>query len=58
MINSAMNMIVAPTVAAVLINMVPLWSILLVDVTTAIIGVGFVAMIKVPKKRTPSAAAG
>lgn len=56
-INSA-NMIVAPTVAAVLINMVPLWSILLVDVTTAIIGVGFVAMIRVPKKRTPSAAAG
>lgn len=56
-INSA-NMIVAPAVAAVLINMVPLWSILLVDVTTAIIGVGFVAMIKVPEKRTPSAAAG
>lgn len=51
-------MIVAPAVAAVLINMVPLWSILLVDVTTAIIGVGFVAMIKVPEKRTPSAAAG
>ena len=38
-INSA-NMIVAPAVAAVLINMVPLWSILLIDVTTAVIGVG------------------
>ena len=47
-INSA-NMIVAPAVAAVLINTV-LWSILLVDVTTAIIGVGFVALIKAPKK--------
>ena len=48
-INSA-NTIVAPAVAAVLINTVPLWSILLVDVTTAIIGVGFVALIKAPKK--------
>ena len=47
-INSA-NMIVAPAVAAVLINVVPLWSILLIDVTTAIIGVGFVAMIKAPR---------
>lgn len=49
-INSA-NMIVAPAVAAVLINMVPLWSILLIDVTTAVIGVVFVALIKVPKRR-------
>ncbi|KFI56740.1 MFS transporter [Bifidobacterium callitrichos] len=49
-INSA-NMIVAPAIAAVLINMVPLWSILLVDVTTAVIGVGFVALIRVPAKR-------
>lgn len=48
-INSA-NMIVAPALAAVLINMVPLWSILLVDVATAIIGVGFVALIRVPAK--------
>ena len=48
-INSA-NMIVAPAVAAVLINVVPLWSILLVDVTTAVIGVGFVAMITVPRR--------
>ena len=49
-INSA-NMIVAPAVAAVLINVAPLWSILLIDVTTAVIGVGFVALIKVPKRR-------
>lgn len=37
MINSA-NMLVAPAVAAVLINVMPLWSILLIDVTTAVIG--------------------
>lgn len=49
---NSVNMIVAPAVAAVLINTVPLWSILLVDVTTAIIGVGFVALIKAPKKST------
>lgn len=49
MINSA-NMIVAPAVAAVLINVMPLWSILLIDVTTAVIGVGFVALIRVPEK--------
>ncbi|MBT1176014.1 MFS transporter [Bifidobacterium callimiconis] len=48
-INSA-NLIVAPAAAAVLINIVPLWSILLVDVTTAVIGVGFVALIRVPKR--------
>ena len=53
-INSA-NLIVAPAIAAVLINVVPLWSILLVDVTTAIIGVGFVAMIRVPAKRPAGA---
>ena len=47
---NSVNMIVAPAIAAVLINMVPLWSILLVDVTTAVIGVGFVAMIRAPRK--------
>lgn len=47
-INSA-NLIVAPAVAAVLINLVPLWSILLVDVTTAFVGVAFVAMIRTPR---------
>ena len=55
-INSA-NMIVAPALAAVIINMVPLWSILLVDVATAIIGVGFVALIRVPAKRSTGAIA-
>ncbi|WP_240541838.1 MFS transporter [Bifidobacterium simiarum] len=50
-INSA-NLIVAPATAAVLINIVPLWSILLIDVTTAVIGVGFVALIHVPKNTT------
>ncbi|KAB8295669.1 MFS transporter [Bifidobacterium avesanii] len=54
-INSA-NMIAAPAVAAVLINVVPLWSILLVDVTTAVIGVGFVALIKPPRKAVTTAA--
>lgn len=49
MINSA-NMLVAPAVAAVLINVMPLWSILLIDVTTAVIGVGFVALIRVPAR--------
>ena len=44
------NRIAAPAIAAVLVNTVPLWSILLVDVTTAVIGVGFVAMIRVPRK--------
>ncbi|WP_243390291.1 MFS transporter [Bifidobacterium margollesii] len=48
-INSA-NMIVAPAIAAVLVNLIPLWAILLVDVTTAVIGVGFVALIRVPEK--------
>ncbi|KFI97551.1 MFS transporter [Bifidobacterium stellenboschense] len=50
MINSA-NMLVAPAIAAVLINVMPLWSILLIDVTTAVIGVGFVALIRVPERR-------
>ena len=53
-INSA-NMIVAPAIAAVLINVMPLWSILLVDVTTAVVGVGFIAMIRVPAKRPADA---
>ena len=45
------NRIAAPAIAAVLVNLVPLWSILLVDVTTAVIGVGFVALIRVPGKQ-------
>ncbi|KAB7786567.1 MFS transporter [Bifidobacterium cebidarum] len=43
------NRIAAPALAAVLVNLVPLWAILLVDVTTAVIGVSFVAMICVPR---------
>ncbi|MBT1181919.1 MFS transporter [Bifidobacterium sp. CP2] len=56
MINSA-NMLVAPAIAAVLINVMPLWPILLIDVTTAVIGVGFVALIRVPERRGEAAAA-
>lgn len=48
-INSA-NMIVAPALAAMLINAMPLWTILLLDVVTAMIGVGFVSLIHVPVK--------
>ncbi|WP_318643723.1 MFS transporter [Bifidobacterium platyrrhinorum] len=44
------NRIAAPAIAAVLVNVAPLWSILLVDVTTAVIGVGFVTLIRVPAK--------
>ncbi|WP_335341913.1 MFS transporter [Bifidobacterium moraviense] len=44
------NRIAAPALAAVLVNLVPLWAILLVDVTTAVIGVGFVVMIRLPMK--------
>ncbi|MBW3092973.1 MFS transporter [Bifidobacterium sp. 82T10] len=51
------NMIVAPAIAAVLINIMPFWSILLIDVTTAVIGVGFVAMIRVPNAGATSGGA-
>ncbi|MBT1181922.1 MFS transporter [Bifidobacterium sp. CP2] len=49
------NRIAAPAIAAVLVNVAPLWSILLVDVTTAVIGVGFVALIRVPAKSKATA---
>ncbi|WP_423734934.1 MFS transporter [Bifidobacterium parmae] len=52
------NRIAAPAIAAVLVNVAPLWSILLVDVTTAVIGVGFVALIRVPAKRGTATADG
>ncbi|PWG65054.1 MFS transporter [Bifidobacterium callitrichidarum] len=55
-INSA-NRIAAPALAAVLVNLVPLWAILLVDVTTAVIGVSFVAMIRVPRTAVRNAKA-
>lgn len=51
------NRIAAPALAAVLVNLVPLWAILLVDVTTAVIGVSFVAMIRVPRAVVQNTAA-
>lgn len=42
------NMIACPALAAAIINIMPLWSILLIDVTTALIGVGFMLLIKIP----------
>ena len=35
----SVNMIAAPAIAAVLVNIMPLWAILYVDVTTAVIGI-------------------
>ncbi|NEG70141.1 MFS transporter [Bifidobacterium choloepi] len=46
------NMLAAPAIAAVLVNVLPLWTILFVDVATAVIGIGFVALIRVPDRRT------
>ncbi|PAU67929.1 MFS transporter [Bifidobacterium criceti] len=43
----SVNMIAAPAIAAVLINVMPLWTILYVDVTTAVVGIAFVALIRV-----------
>lgn len=43
----SVNMIAAPAIAAVLVNIMPLWAILYVDVTTAVIGIVFVALIRV-----------
>lgn len=43
----SVNMIAAPAIAAVLINVMPLWAILYVDVTTAVVGIAFVALIRV-----------
>ncbi|NEG54832.1 MFS transporter [Bifidobacterium platyrrhinorum] len=42
------NQIAAPALAAVLVTVLPLWAILFVDVTTAVIGIGFTACIRVP----------
>ncbi|MCI6531623.1 MAG: MFS transporter [Bifidobacterium animalis] len=42
----SVNMIASPAIAAVLVNMLPLWQILFVDVLTAIIGVCCVALIR------------
>lgn len=45
----SVNMIAAPAIAAVLINIMPLWAILYVDVTTAVVGIAFVALIRVAR---------
>ena len=45
----SVNMIAAPAIAAVLINIMPLWAILYVDVTTAVVGIAFVALIRVQR---------
>lgn len=52
-INSTMesvNMLAMPAVAAALLAVMPLSSILLIDVATAVIGVGCVAFIRVPRE--------
>ncbi|KFI65525.1 MFS transporter [Bifidobacterium cuniculi] len=51
----SVNMIAAPALAAVLVNLVPLWAILYVDVTTASIGIVFVALIRAAKMAPTSA---
>lgn len=51
----SVNMIAAPALAAVLVNLMPLWAILYVDVTTASIGIVFVALIRAAKT-APTAA--
>ncbi|MBW3078455.1 MFS transporter [Bifidobacterium simiiventris] len=43
------NQIVAPALSAVLVTMLPLWAILFVDVTTAVVGIGFTLCIRVPE---------
>lgn len=43
------NQIVAPALAAVLVSILPLWAILFVDVTTAVVGIGFTLCIRVPE---------
>lgn len=53
----SVNMIAAPAIAAVLINIMPLWAILYVDVTTAVVGIAFVALIHVARVRGDEAGA-
>ncbi len=47
----SVNLIAAPAIAAVLVNVMPLWAILYVDVTTAVVGIAFVALIRVRRTR-------
>lgn len=51
----SVNMIASPAIAAVLVNLLPIWAIMLVDVTTAIIGITFVACIRQPQKTSADA---
>lgn len=51
----SVNMIAAPAISAILVSIFPLWSILLLDIATAIVGVGFVAIIKEPAKSSHTA---
>ncbi|PAU69927.1 MFS transporter [Bifidobacterium italicum] len=53
----SVNLIAAPAVAAVLINVMPLWAILYVDVMTAVVGIAFVALIRVVRVRGDEAGA-
>ena len=43
--------IASPAIAAALVNLMPLWMIMLVDVSTAIVGIGFVARVAVRNAR-------
>lgn len=43
--------IASPVIAAALVNLMPLWMIMLVDVSTAIVGIGFVALIRLDDAR-------
>lgn len=43
--------IASPAIAAALVNLMPLWMIMLVDVSTAIVGIGFVALIRLDDAR-------
>lgn len=43
--------IASPAIASALVNLMPLWMIMLVDVSTAIVGIGFVALIHLDDAR-------
>lgn len=43
--------IASPAIAAAIVNLMPLWMIMLVDVSTAIVGIGFVALIRLDDAR-------
>lgn len=47
----SLNMIAAPAIAAVLVNVMPLWGILFIDVSTAAVGIICVALIRVHHTR-------